>query len=200
MSLTNYSDLIAAVPNWMARADLTARIPEFISLAESDFNAELRTNSMIVNIPNFIIGAEYVDWPAGFAEMRDWYINGNPRRPLTFMPDDTMTSYYNSSDIPKYFTMSGKQFRLAPAPNGNISTTLRYYQTIPGLQTNTTNWLMTARPNLYLFAVNLQAALFIQDADQIQRWLPAYQAELQLIKDASKRTRYSGTGMAVRAL
>ena len=38
MALSTYSDLTTAVANWTARADLTSRIPEFIKLAESDFN------------------------------------------------------------------------------------------------------------------------------------------------------------------
>ena len=35
MAITTYAELQAAAANWLVRADLTARIPEFIALALS---------------------------------------------------------------------------------------------------------------------------------------------------------------------
>ncbi len=199
MSLANYSDLIAAIPAWIARADLTNRIPEFISLAESDFNRELRTLDMIVVNQNFPIATEYVPVPAGFSEVRNFYLNGSPRNTIVFMPDDVQTTLYNSTGIPKYYSVAGGMFRFAPAPSGTFSTTLRYYQSIPGLQTNLVNWLMTKHPNLYLFNTLMQAALFIQDDQAAQKWMTAYQAELKSISDADNEVKWGGTGMAVRS-
>jgi hypothetical protein len=198
MALNNYSDLIAAVPNWSARADLTSRIPEFISLAESDFNRELRTNQMLVNAPNFVIAGEFVNQPSGFLEVKDWFLNVSPRSELCFLSDELATNYYSSSGKPKYYSISGTQFRINPAPDGTYSTTLRYYQAIPGLQANSTNWLMTAHPNLYLFACMLQTTLFTQDDVGVQKWAQAYQQELQSVKGADQKSRYGGSGMAVR--
>ena len=39
--ITDYSTLKAAIANWLARADLTSAIPEFIQLAESRINRSL---------------------------------------------------------------------------------------------------------------------------------------------------------------
>jgi hypothetical protein len=36
MSISTYGELKAAVADWLNRTDLTARIPDFIQLAESD--------------------------------------------------------------------------------------------------------------------------------------------------------------------
>ena len=46
MAISNYSELQTAVANWLDRDDLTARIPEFIALAEARFNRVLRLRSM----------------------------------------------------------------------------------------------------------------------------------------------------------
>jgi hypothetical protein len=145
-------------------------------------------------------GGEFVNAPAGFLEVKDWYTNASPRAPLLFMPDDTMTAYYNSSDIAQFYSISGTQFRFAPTPGAGTSTTLRYFQAIPGLQANSTNWLMTAHPNMYLFNVLMQLALYISDGENAQKWLQAWQTELQSLKSHDGRRRYGGTGMAVRAL
>ena len=44
MALSNYSELQSAVADWLERGDLTARIPDFIRLAEVQLNRLLRTN------------------------------------------------------------------------------------------------------------------------------------------------------------
>jgi hypothetical protein len=47
MALANYTDLLASVAGWLNREDLTARIPDFVSLAEADFNRQLRVAAMV---------------------------------------------------------------------------------------------------------------------------------------------------------
>ncbi len=42
MSITTYSELKTAVANWLNRDDLTAVIPDFISLAEADMDRKVR--------------------------------------------------------------------------------------------------------------------------------------------------------------
>ena len=46
MALTQYSELKTAVANWLKRDDLTARIPEFISMMEDRVNKKLRVRAM----------------------------------------------------------------------------------------------------------------------------------------------------------
>jgi hypothetical protein len=200
MALANYADLVTNLPLYSGRGDETAFIPIYVSLAESDFNRELRTPDMLVNNPSFVISGEYVNVPAGFMEMKDWYLNVSPRSALTYMPDDTMTGYYNSSGPPSFYTMSGNQFRIGPAPDGYYTSTISYYQLIPGLQANSVNWLMTMHPNIYLFNCLMQSALRVQDDISAQKWMQAYTTELNSIKSAGRRQRWGGTGMAVRVL
>ncbi len=47
MAITTYSELKTALGNWLNRDDLTAVIPDFISLAETDINRKLRHYKMI---------------------------------------------------------------------------------------------------------------------------------------------------------
>jgi hypothetical protein len=198
MALANYSDLTTAIANWTARTDLTSRLPEFVSLAESDFNRELRHPSMVVTNTAFPFSAEYVSVPSGMLELRDFYVNTSPRASLVFLSPDQQTDFFTSTGVPKYYSIIGNQFRFAPIPNGSFTGTLVYFQSIPGLQANTTNWLMTAHPNLYLFACLYQAALFLQDAEKASTWGGLYQAELASLKGAGQRLKYSGSGLAVR--
>ena len=45
MAITTYAELKTAVANFLARSDLTDRIPEFISMAEARMGRELETRS-----------------------------------------------------------------------------------------------------------------------------------------------------------
>ena len=47
MALVNYSDLKTNIAAWLNRTDLTTVIPDFITLAESSFNEEIRNRKMI---------------------------------------------------------------------------------------------------------------------------------------------------------
>ena len=47
MALANYADLTASVANWLNRTDLTAIIPDFVAMAESDISRDLRLRKQI---------------------------------------------------------------------------------------------------------------------------------------------------------
>jgi len=51
MSIATYSELQTAVADWMHRTDLTAKIPDFITLAESRINAPSSLTSKRPKLP-----------------------------------------------------------------------------------------------------------------------------------------------------
>src|SRR5437667_12907707 len=70
MALTNYSDLQSQVGNWLARSDLAANIPDFVTLFEACANRRLRTrfqeNATAVLSPDATgtaaLPADYLAW------------------------------------------------------------------------------------------------------------------------------------------
>jgi hypothetical protein len=48
--INDYTTLQSAVARWLARADLTASIPDFIQLAETRINQDLRTQNQQVKV------------------------------------------------------------------------------------------------------------------------------------------------------
>ena len=47
MTITNYTNLKAAIADWLLRDDLTAVIPSFIALAETQMQREIRHHKMM---------------------------------------------------------------------------------------------------------------------------------------------------------
>ena len=73
MALNTYSGLQASIANFLARSDLGTEIIDFIALAESEINRELRIRPMETTI-SFTIDAETEALPTGFLGVRSFLL------------------------------------------------------------------------------------------------------------------------------
>ena len=196
MAISFKSELHTAVANWLNRSDLTARIPEFISLAEASFNRNLRTRQMLTRSTT-TTSAQYVSIPTDFLEMLNIEITSTtpPKRLIyitTDRSDDHRESINNSSGIPIYWTIEGASLQLLPTPSQTITLQLNYYKEIPalsGLADSANNWLLSAHPDIYLYGTLMQASPYLMDQQSAQMWdglLARGMQELQLSDDKSR--------------
>jgi hypothetical protein len=203
MALSTYAELKTSIGDWLNRADLTAVIPDFISLAEAQVERTLRTRQMIVRA-NASFDAQYGAVPADFLETKSLKLTStNPQTPLTFLSVDALdneATKYTGSGKPKFFGIVGGQFRLVPLPDSNYTTELTYYAKLSKLSnSNTTNWLLTSSPDIYLYGALLQAAPYLQDDARIQTWATLYERALNDSQTADDRSASSGGALLTRA-
>ena len=179
MSISTYTELQAAAANWLARDDLTLRIPEFITLAEAKFNRVLLHPRMetraTLTVDTNLASPEFLDLPTDFQTMRMVRLpdeTGKPR--LQFLTQTQMDDYRystdNVTDTPAYFTIVGDELELAPTPNEDMDIEVLYRANIPALASNSTNWLLTLAPDLYLYATLLEASPYIQNDERLAVW------------------------------
>lgn len=197
MAITTYSELQTAAANWLARADLTSRIPEFIALAEAKFNRTLRIRPMIVRDSAFAIGAEYVPVPTGFLEARSLMLNTNPRQTVTFESDTNQENLYKVSGQPQFYEIVGSEFRFSPPPDATYTATLTYYKAITPLATTSPNWLLTSHPDIYLYGTLLEAAPYLGDDARIGLWQAALKECIGQLNWQNARSN-TANGMQVR--
>lgn len=201
MAITSYSELQTAVGNWLARADLSSRIPEFIALAEAKMNRELRALDQETKSTSFSINAEYVNVPSSFLQVRSFQTSySGERYGLGFMPPEEMSRRYGTTDTgpPLYYCVVGGQFRFAPIPNTTYTATLTYYITIPPLASNSTNWLLTAHPDAYLYGSLLESEGFLSNDERLPTWKAGYDQAIAGITGSNNRNRYGGPGLQIR--
>jgi hypothetical protein len=179
VSISTYTELQTAVANWLARDDLTARIPEFITLAEAKFNRVLLHPRMetraTLTVDTNLASPEFLDLPTDFQTMRSARLSGVTGKPrLNFMTQTQMDDYRysidNVSDQPCYFSITGDEMELAPTPNENYTVQIVYRANIPALASNSTNWLLTLAPDLYLYGALLEASPYIQNDERLSVW------------------------------
>lgn len=168
MSIATYSDLQTAVANWINRDDLTSRIPEFITMAEAHFNRTLRRPEM-ENSAYTTINAETVALPTDFLAMRAIYLDSSPRQLLDYVAFSTMRSQYASTTTnkPEVYSIVDGALVFAPIPDTSYTAQIVYWQKIPALASNSTNWLLTLAPDLYLYGSLVHAAKYIRDDAEV---------------------------------
>lgn len=203
MALSTYAELKTSIGDWLNRSDLSATIPDFISLAEAQIERTLRTRQMIVRA-NASFDAEYGTVPSDFLETKSLKLTStNPIKPLEFLSIDDMDSVrsqYTASGKPRFFTVVGNQFRIAPAPDGTYTAELIYFAKLTKLSNSVaSNWLLASSPDIYLYGALLQAAPYLQDDARIQTWATLYERALNDLRTADDRGASSGGTLLTRA-
>lgn len=203
MALATFSDLKSAAADWINRADLTAVIPTFITLAEAKFNRELRLRDMLVRA-EATTSNEFVAVPADFLENYSLELNMSqigPQQSLGFIgPLEAKVLKANKAvGKVRYYTIIDGAFELLPAPTTDTDVILTYYQKIPALSdTATTNWLLTKSPDLYLYSTLLEAAPYLRDDDRMQMWGSARNQVLAAMQLESERAMRPTTQLVAR--
>lgn len=202
MAISNYTELQAAVASWLARDDLSSRIPDFITLAEAKFNRVLLHPRMegrsTLTVNTLLTSPEYLDLPSTFQTMRYARLSGVVGKPrLQFVTQTQMEDYRYSRDNiagqPIYFSIVGSQIELAPTPSQNYDVEIVYRSNIPPLASNATNWLLTLAPDLYLYGALLEAAPYTEQDERVAVWGSALATVIdQLNTHGDRQTSNSG--------
>lgn len=178
MALASYSDLQAAVKDWLAEDSLLdARLPDFIAFTEAEMNygraaapgrppiKGFRTQDMQKREPialtedvnQYALPADYLqvmvlDYP-------DDSITG----PLTQLTLTEIDSIREVSELRYYaYSEGGIIIRGTPGEDpGSLS--LLYYSKIPALSdTVLTNWVLEKHPDVYLYGTLVHAAAYLK--------------------------------------
>lgn len=211
MAITNYGELKTAVANWMARSNLTNRIPEFISIAEGyihygvmapnkRFAVEpLRIRAMETSA-DVTIAAQTAALPAGYLAARRFYLDGANKRQLDFMPPTDFWSREAASTAgtPTAFTVEGENFVFAPIGSGTGK--LLYYKKFDALSGDAdTNWLLTNHPGAYLFGTLYEAFNYAEGGQQEgESYLARFASIINALNAADNSDRYSGAVLQMR--
>ena len=176
MAISTYAELQTATANWLDRTDLTARIPEFIDLAESTFNRTIRNRQMITKNDSYSLDSRYVNLPTDTLEVIRIVVDVTPQITLQYLTPEEIAERRNSSSTgrPQYFTVVGgstNQIELLRSPDETYTSSILYYTKIPALSDSaTTNWLLTSHPDIYLFGTLVEAEPYLKNDERMPMW------------------------------
>ncbi len=203
MSLATYSDLQTAIATLLHRADLTSAITDWIALAEADFHRKLRLSAM-ETVATVSVSGETGTLPSDFLEMRKIFLDSSTDTELRYMPPQQMIKYWGgsaSSGEPQFYSIQAGALYLAPIPNGNYSLVIDYYAKFDALSnSNTTNWLLTNHPDIYLYGAAVHSAPYIQNDSRLPMWQQMYGMALEGAQISDRRSVSSGSLLEMRAV
>ena len=202
MSITTYAELQSSIADWLLRDDLTSVIPTFISLAEAKFNRRIRDYRMVKRATAQVDTA-YFAIPSDWQENIRFQLNTSPITTLEYVTPDQAAEekrLYNSSGRPAFFTMIGDEFQIVPAPDSTYDAELTYYAKIPALSgSNTSNWLLTKAPDIYLYGALMEAAPYLDDDARIQVWGGLLEQSMNALQIESDRAKTGSSSIRMRA-
>jgi hypothetical protein len=184
MSLGTYAQLQAAMGTVAVRSDMATYAPDCIALAEARLNRDLRVRRMIARA-TATISEEYSAVPVDFIAPRTFIVDEEAVTYVTPDKADELSLSSSFNGAVKVYTVVGGEFRYLPIPTSSVSATLTYWQRVPDLASNSTNWLLTTSPDAYLYGALVQWAMIASD-ERLPLWAGLYDAAIASITAADR--------------
>lgn len=170
MAISTYDELQAAIASWMDRSDITASIPDIISMGEAGLNRELEGVAADATLTG-TVGSRAIDISA--LSLRTpialFITDGTNEYELRNMPDGSFP-YSTAQADPQIWAIDGSNINFDCLLDSAYSFRFRYTAQFALSDANPTNWLLTTHPDLYLAACIAWGGKFVADDAAVQRY------------------------------
>jgi hypothetical protein len=192
VALANIVELRSAVGDYTTRSDLP--LNTLIALAEAKFASAVK-HRLAEKHTEIAVAAGTASFalPADFQEGRSLKVN---HKPLTLTSIDSLNDEPSDTD---QYAIVGNTVRLQSHPAADIVVGLTYYARVPALtETAQSNWLLSTFPDVYLYGVLLEYAIWAQDADKQTQYGTLLAAALGNLNRDHARGSFSGSTLQTR--
>jgi len=202
MAITTYDELKASIASWLNRDDLTAVIPDFIALAESDINRRVRHWRMEKR-STASLDTQYSGIPPDFVEVIRFQVTSGGTKPLEIISQDQLlqkkAARSNATGSPSYYAFTAGEIEIFPIPDGSYDVELYYYSSIPPLtDSNTSNWVLQYYQDAYLYGALIHSAPYLKDDSRTEVWAALYQNAINAINAESENSKFGGSGRRMK--
>lgn len=202
MALTTYDELKSSIADFLDRDDLTTVIPDFITLAETKMNREIRHWRMEKRA-TAVLDTQYSALPNDFLEPIRMSITSGDTSTLEMVGAFEITSLraqnLNTAGRPKSFAILDGSIEVHPSPDASYTLEMLYFEKIDALSaSNTSNWVLTNHPDAYLYGALLHAAPYLAEDARLQIWASLYKTAIDAINMESEKAKTSGSGRRMK--
>ena len=193
MAISNYTELKTAVADWLHHTGITGKDADFITMAESRINRELRLREMEDESDLTISASSRVAaLPTGFLEALDIYMlrsGGTDRHKLVKCASDELPVSTVTGE-PEYWSVDDEVLFNRPFDVDTYTVTMRFYKAWD-IATDTTNWLLTNHPDVYLWSALMEGCLYLRDEQRYSLYESRYMKASRALQNQSRRNRKS---------
>ena len=161
---------------------------------------------MIAKDDSFSIAGRYTTLPTDTLEIIRIVVDLTPVIVLEYMTPEEISErriVMSSTGKPYYFTTIGgatNQLEVLPSPDSTYTSSIVYYTRIAALSDSaTSNWLLAAHPDIYLFGTLVEAEPYLKNDERMPMWTARLDKALNDLKLQGQRERHTASGLRMRS-
>lgn len=194
-AISDYASLLIDAGEYAGTNDIAQVFPRLLSLAEAKMNRVMRVADMeTVGTVSILDGEGPL--PADFLEAR-----------LVNVPDGRQINAWSLAELdhrfrkyggmPQGYAVVGSTINVRPVFTGDL--TMTYYAALPALTpSNPTNWLLQKAPDVYLYGLVEEIAIWKKDAAAMAAAREARAMAMQGLALQDERARWGNAQVVVR--
>jgi hypothetical protein len=195
--ITDYTTLKQAIALELNRTSLTDSIPTFIQTFEAQAKRDERYRKL-TDRGEVLVSSDNVALPSDFMSLESWYHDGSTYfGPIEIVSPDQigrLKASYGATGVPQFAALVGGYARFAPEPDASYPTWMTYWRKIVSLSsTNTTNWLLSEHPDIYLYGALVESAPWLKDDVRIATWQQMLEPRLEALHSATVNAQWGGS-------
>ena len=200
MALSNYTELQSHIADTLNRDDLSTVIPEFIVMAESRLNREIRHWRMEKRA-TASFDAQYTALPTDFLQPIRFVVETTPICTLEQQNAKgiaDLREVNNATGKPTSYCILDGSIEVHPTPDTAYTVEMTYYEKIDSLNSgNPTNWLLENYPDAYLYGSLLHSAPYLAESERLAEYGALYQSSIDGINTDSDQSRTASSGRRI---
>jgi hypothetical protein len=174
--------------------------------------ADLVAGDLIAGVANvaYYNGAAFILVPSGgvpmaggYLQMKSIFVQGSPEQQLTPVTPEIYNASWMSSTTgkPRAYLLDADAIRFGPVPDATYAVQMSYYRKFPALASAAggTNWVITNKPDVYLYGALLEAAIYFRFDDDAQFYFGLYRSAVEGLQSQDVADRYSGAVLQQRS-
>lgn len=194
---STYTELRREFLDLSGREDMEQAFDTLLSLAEAEFNRNIRHSSMLAR-KTATVTSSRIALPSDWLEAFNIQISDQKPDRLQYVSPYDLDYIRdviggNTGKI-QYYSIVGSELEVVPAPAGSSTIEMIYYAKIPALTSSApSNWLLLSSPDVYLFGALGKMGFYLGERDS--RFTAWATQSVKLIDDVNKsdmRNRVSG--------
>lgn len=198
--MTDFATLKSDVADWIIDEDLTAQIPGFVRICESEIRRKVR-NRGLEQSTTIAVASRSTALPAGFLSLRS--LTRQDGYSLEYMTPEKIRESAEWTDGARIsaYTIEGDNLVVAPAPSASVTLDIVYLKSYDALSGDSdTNWLLTNVYDLYLYGALKHAAAYVEDIELEAKYATHFDRVVEELNREQKLSRVGGSSRVRRGI
>lgn len=210
MALSNYGELKTAIANRLSRSNMTADIPDFITIARAKMVLGDYGNGIPAVRMDTMLTTETVTLSAGayalsglsgtYLERKSLYLSNSDEDTMSFMPIARFNRLGSKtqSGTPQFYTIENNTLKVAPYSDDSVVFT--YYAEPAAMSGDSdADVFLTKAPHAYLYGALVEAYSHIRQAQYAQNYLAQFRSAVMSMNEEADSHEFGGDSLSMYA-